>query len=138
MSQENVDVVRKQFEAVNARDFTAAMDAYTEDVTLAIHGDAGPLSGTADGKSAVGDWFGDWFTQFGPDYQFEIEVASGAGERVFLVATHHAHGRTSGVSVERRMAYIYTVREGKVSGVELWFGDFATVAAALDAIGLPE
>ena len=36
----NVEIVLGQFEAVNARDFAAAMDAYAEDVALTAHGRA--------------------------------------------------------------------------------------------------
>jgi hypothetical protein len=39
MSQENVEIVVGQFEAVNARDFKAMMDAYADDVTLVLHAD---------------------------------------------------------------------------------------------------
>jgi ketosteroid isomerase-like protein len=134
MSQENVEVVVKQFEDTNARDFAAVMDAYVEDVTLVLHGDVGVLSRTATGKKAVGDWFGDWFRQFGPDYRFDIEETRGSGDRVFLLATHHGWGRGSGVPVEERWAYLYTVREGKVRGVELWNHRGAR-EAALEAMG---
>jgi hypothetical protein len=37
MSQGNVEVVLKQFEDTNARDFAAAMDAYADDVRLVAH-----------------------------------------------------------------------------------------------------
>ena len=90
----NVEIVVGQFEAVNARDFAAAMEAYAEDVTLTAHGPLGEMVGrTATGKKAVGDWFGDWFQQFAPDYRFQIEDARGSGDLVFIVATHSGRGR---------------------------------------------
>src|SRR5205809_4027393 len=61
MPQENVEVVIKQFEDTNARDFVAVMDAYADDVTLIPHGDLGPAEHPVTGKAAVGEWFGDWF-----------------------------------------------------------------------------
>jgi ketosteroid isomerase-like protein len=140
MSREDVEVVVGQFEAVNARNFAAAMDAYAEDVTLVLHGrilgrnDDHDAVQTLSGKRAVGEWFGDWFRQFAPDYRFEIEEARDAGERVFLVATNHGRGRASGAPIEGRTVYTYTVREGKVSRVELW----RDRKAALEAAGLPE
>ncbi len=133
MTQQNVEVVVKQFEDTNARDFTAVMDAYAEDVTLALHGDVGPLSNTATGKAAVGEWFGDWFRQFGRDYRFEIEESRGVGDRVFVLARHHGRGRGSGVPVEERWGYLYTVHDGKVTRVELWNGRDAR-EAALEAL----
>jgi ketosteroid isomerase-like protein len=137
MSQENVQVVLKHFEDTKARDFAAVMDGYAEDVTLALHKEIGLLSPTATGKAAVGEWFGDWFRQFGPDYRFDIEESRGFGDRVFVLATHHGRGRGSGVLVEQRWAYVYTVREGKVSRVELW-GDHDAREAALTDVGLRE
>ena len=132
MSQ-NVEIVVGQFEAVNARDFTAAMEAYAEDVALIAHGPLGEMVGrAATGKEAVGDWFGDWFRQFSPDYRFQIEDARGSGDRVFLVATHGGQGRASGAPVEGETAYAYTVREGKICRVEL----FSDRGKALEAAGL--
>jgi ketosteroid isomerase-like protein len=132
MSKENIEIVIKTFEDTNARDFVAVMNAYADDVTLILHEDLGPPSNTATGKAAVGEWFGDWFRQFGPDYRFDIEESHGSGDRVFLVATHHGRGRTSGVPVEQRTAYIYTVREGKLSRVEVWRDRDAAFAAFED------
>jgi ketosteroid isomerase-like protein len=135
MSQENVEIVVKQIEATNARNFATAMDAYAENVTLIVHWEV--MTPTAAGKTAVGEWFGDWFRQFGPDYHFDIEESRGIDDRVFLVATHHGRGRGSGALVEQRMAYVYTVREGKVSRLELWGGADCR-EAALEAVGLSE
>jgi ketosteroid isomerase-like protein len=138
MSRENVDVVVKQFADTNARDFEAVMEAYAEDVVLVFHAEElGLLGPLATGKVAVGEWFGDWFRQFGRDYRFDIEESRGLGDRVLVIATHHGRGRDSGVPVEESWAYAYTVREGKVSRVELWRGPSAR-AAALDAVGLDE
>ena len=134
MSQENMDIVVEQFERTNARDFAGVMGTWAEDVTLVLHGDFVPFDRTAIGKAAVGEWFRDWFRQFGPDYRFEIEESLDAGDRVFLVATHHGRGRQSGVAVEQRTAYVCTLHKGKVTRVEVW----ADREAALAAVGLSE
>jgi ketosteroid isomerase-like protein len=136
MSQENVEVVVKQFEGTTARDFAGVMDTWAEDVTLIIHAEAPPLSNTATGKPAVGAWFGDWFRQFGVDYRFDVEETHDTGDRVFVVVTHHGRGRHSGVPVEQRMAFVYTLRDGRVSQIEVW-GE-QDREAALEAVGLRE
>ena len=128
-----------QFEGVNARDFAAVMDAYADDVTLVLHGvwvGQAVEGDTVVGKTAVGDWFGDWFGQFASDYRFEIEESRSRGERVFLVATHSARGRHSGVPVQQRLAYVYTVRESRVSRVELW-EDREAALQAFESPGAP-
>ena len=71
MSQENVEIAVKQFENTNARDFGDVMGAFDDEVTLIVHWLAGQGSDTATGKAAVGEWFGDWFRQFGRDYRFD-------------------------------------------------------------------
>jgi ketosteroid isomerase-like protein len=134
MSHENVEVVVKQFEDANANRFADVMDAWAEDVSLVLHGQLAPLSNTAAGKTAVGEWFADWFRQFGPGYRFEIEETRLSGDRVFLLATHHGHGRRSGAAVEQRTAYVYTVQRGKVTRVEVWSDEDRE--AALEAVGL--
>jgi ketosteroid isomerase-like protein len=138
MSQENVKLVVGQFEALNIRDFAAITGAWVEDVTLMVHGDLG-LVGVAgrdvvNGKEAVGEWFGDWFRQFARDYRFAIDESRDLGDQVVVVATHHARGRTSGVPVTIQSGYLYTVRYGKITRIELW----ADSAGALEAAGIPE
>ena len=131
MSKGDVDVVRDQFAAVNERDFPRAMSLYAEDVVLVV--DPGFLeSGTYEGREAVGKWFGDWFRTFEPDYRFEIEETRDLGDVVYLDASHGGRGRGSGIAVEGRMGYLYTVRDGKVARAEL----YRTPAEAREAAGI--
>jgi ketosteroid isomerase-like protein len=135
MSQENVAIVIGQFEGVNRRDFEAVMDAYADDVVLRSHGWLRNIGAIAVvGKEAVGEWFGDWFRTFDRDYRFEVDEARDLGDRVLIVATHHGRGRISGAPATQQMGYLYTVRDGKVSLVEIWTDQ----AQALEAVGLQE
>jgi ketosteroid isomerase-like protein len=135
MSQENVDAVVRYFENTNARNFKAVMDAYADDVVLSLHGHFEAILGKgAVGKKAVGEWFGDWFATFGRDYRFEIEESRDCGEQVFIVATHHGRGRTSGVPITQKGAWIYTLREGKIIRCDA----YAEPSEALEAVGLEE
>ena len=97
----------------------------------------GQLSDRATGKAAVGEWFGDWFRQFGLDYRFDIEETHDTGDRVLVLVTHHGRGRHSGATVEQRSAHDYTLREGKVSRIDIWVDQDAR-EAALEAVGLRE
>ncbi len=130
MSQANVEVVRDQFAATNERDFPRAMSHYAEDVELVVHPDAFLQGGTFAGREAVGRWFADWFTTFERGYRFEIEEARDLGAVVFLNATHHGRGRTSGVEVHGRTGYLYTLRSGKIVRVELYAAPAEALAAA--------
>ncbi len=136
MSQENLEIVLSQFESTNARDFAGVLDTWAEDVELILHGGFVPFGTSATGKAAVGEWFGDWFKQFGSDYRFEIEEARDMDDCVFVLATHHGRGRHSGVTVELRTAYVYSVSGGRVSRVEVWPEEDRE--AALEAAGLSD
>jgi ketosteroid isomerase-like protein len=135
VSLDPVDVVREQFAAVNERDFERAMDAYAEEVVLVVGPGWGITAGTYEGKAAVGEWFGDWFRQFAPDYRFEIiEARELGGDAVFLVARHGGSGRASGAAVGSESGYLYHVVAGKIVRVHL----FVTPADAREASSLPE
>ena len=86
MSQENVEVVRDQFAAVNERDFPRAMGHYAEDVELVVDTYSFLEGGTFKGRHAVGEWFADWFSTFEPDYRFDIKETRGGGDLVYLRA----------------------------------------------------
>jgi ketosteroid isomerase-like protein len=118
MSERDVDVVRDQFEAVNERDFERAMSLYAEDVVLVATW--GLDSGTYEGKEAVGRWFGNWFKAFASDYHFEVDEAREIGDAILLNARHGGRGRSSGAEVSGENAYLYWVRDGKVSRVEMY------------------
>jgi ketosteroid isomerase-like protein len=131
VSEADVEVVLDQFAATNERDFARAMSFYADDVVLVVHPDAFLQSGSFRGSEAVGGWFGDWFATFEPGYRLVIEEARDLGDVVFLTASHRGRGRISGVDVQGRTGYLYTVRDGRIVRVEL----YASPAAALEAAG---
>jgi ketosteroid isomerase-like protein len=51
---------------------------------------------------------------------------------VVLVTRHHGTGRASGVTVQTLVAYVVTVRDGKLVRLRI----FDTRAQAFDAVGL--
>ena len=134
MAQAPVEVVREQFAATNARDFERAMSYYDDDVVLVV--EEGFLNtGRFEGKEAVGGWFGDWFQAFGSDYAFDVLELRDLGEGLlFMRATYGGSGRTSGVEVHDERAYLYRVRDGLITRVQL----FLTEDEALAAARLPE
>jgi ketosteroid isomerase-like protein len=53
---------------------------------------------------------------------------------VLLVSSHHGRGRTSGAEVHGQVAYLYTVRDGKIVRAEF----FPSRAEAVKAAGVRE
>jgi ketosteroid isomerase-like protein len=120
MSQEDIAIVRDQFEAVNERDFARAMKHYSDHVVLVVHSGFGLETGTFEGKETVGDWFGQWFRAFEPGFHFEIDEAREIGGVVFLHANLSGLGRSSGAPVRSDAGYLYEVRDGKIVRAELF------------------
>jgi ketosteroid isomerase-like protein len=132
-SEQNLHIVRDQYAATNERDFRRAMSHYADDVVMVIP--AGIRGGTFEGREAVGEWFGDWFSTFDRDAQFEIEeLTELEGASVLLVAKHHATGRASGVEVEQHVVWTYRLRAGKITRLE----QYESREEALEAGGLAE
>jgi ketosteroid isomerase-like protein len=136
VSDEDIAVIREQYEATNRREFARVMDLYTDDVVLRVPRVEGVQNpGTYRGKEQVGEWFGDWFRMFAADYGFEIqEVRELDRDLIFMLATHGGSGRLSGAPVRSENSYLYRVRDGKIAEV----GFFATREDALEAASLPE
>ena len=135
MSDEDIAVIREQYEATNRRDFERAMELFAENVVMVVPRVEGVQNpGTYKGKGEVGEWFGDWFRTFAPDYRFEIqEFRRFEGGLIFMWAKHGGTGRLSGVEVHSENAYLYRVRDGKIARV----GFFASREEALEAASLP-
>jgi ketosteroid isomerase-like protein len=136
VSDEDIAVIREQYEATNRRDFERAMELFAENVVMVVPRVEGVQNpGTYRGKGEVGEWFGDWFRTFAPDYRFEIqEFRRFEGGLIFMWAKHRGTGRLSGVEVHSENAYLYRVRDGKIARV----GFFASREDALEAASLPE
>jgi ketosteroid isomerase-like protein len=135
MAEQDAEVVRDHFAATNERDFERAMGHYADEVVMVVSPEVGPNAGVFEGKGAVGEWFGDWFRQFGVDYRFEVEELRDLGQgRVLVVETHGGTGRASGAKVQGQNANLYRVQDGMIVRVQL----FASPADALRAAELPE
>jgi ketosteroid isomerase-like protein len=134
VSQDPIEVIREQFAATNARDFQRAMDLYADDVVLVVE-QGFLITGTFEGREAVGEWFGDWFRAFGNDYHFDLaELRDLGGGVVYLYASYGGTGRTSGAEVRDSRHYLYRVVDALITRVQF----FMNREAALEAASLPE
>jgi ketosteroid isomerase-like protein len=130
MSEQDIAIVRDQFEAVNERDFGRAMDHYSDHVVLVVHPGFGLETGTFEGKETVGGWFGQWFEVFEPGFRFEIDEAREIGDVLVLHANLSGLGRTSRAPVRSDLGYLYEVRDGKIVRAEIFESREDALAAA--------
>ncbi|MDQ3571413.1 MAG: nuclear transport factor 2 family protein [Actinomycetota bacterium] len=130
MSQENVEIVRRVYEAAASRDSAAVFALYDPEVEL----DCSRLGlGVYRGHEGLRSLFRDWHEAW-ESIEYSYEELIDAGETVIAVVTRHARGRASGVEVKQPFVLVWTLRGSKVVRV-VWF---LTRAEALEAAGLGE
>jgi ketosteroid isomerase-like protein len=133
MAESPEAVVRAQFDAVNRRDWKAAMALYGNEPVLVVP-EFFLSPGTYTGRRSVGGWFGDWMQTFGEQVHFDITRAREVGDGVALSAHHIARGGISGAEVEADLNYVYRVRDGKIDHVQF----YESWDAAMDALGVSD
>jgi ketosteroid isomerase-like protein len=137
MSEENVEIVRRVFDAVARRDTETILSHPDVDWDGSRHRWAEMLGGTAahwQGHEGLRRWSREYYAMW-ENLEDEVEELLDAGDCVVSIVTTRARGRASGIEVEwKQNAGVWTVREGKVVQV-VWH---ATPEDALEAAGLSE
>ena len=134
MSEANVALVRRIWEAGDRRDAEAVLSAYDSEVEWDMsHFPLGTLSRSPVywGHEGLRSWFREWYDAWEDARQTYDELID-AGDQVISVSTTKARGHASGAEVEMHVAAVWTIRDGKVVRV-VWF---PTRGDALDAVGL--
>ena len=132
MSQENVEVMRRHYEAGLRGDWAAVLrdvDPDVEFVELPAFG-----TKTYHGHQGLIDALTWWPSQW-DEFETELlQVVDVDDEHVISLFRNHGRGKASGVEVVEEVAFLGTFRNGKVTRVEMFRG----VAEALEAVGLRE
>ena len=130
MSQENVEIVRLGFEALNAGE----PDLSIFHPALIYH----PRSDEPDPSAHVGreayERLADGFLESFRDLRFDVLELIDVGDRVIASTMIHGRGAASGASVEDAYVVVYRLRDGLV--VEGW--EYRTEQEALEAVGLAD
>jgi ketosteroid isomerase-like protein len=131
VSQENVEIVRRMFEAYAHGGFAAAATFAHPDFEMSLMADH-PLGGRTYRAGEAGDAMLDFVNSF-QDFRASGEEFIDAGDRVIVAVRERGKAR-EGVEFEQTFGVLYTLHDGKVSRME-WFD---TPAEALKAVGLEE
>jgi ketosteroid isomerase-like protein len=132
MSQENVELTHRVYDAFNRRDLDsllALMDPEVETTSRLI----GFSGRSYYGHSGVRAWWRDLHAIF-PDFSAEILEVRDPGDFVIVHVWTRGHGLDSGTPFEDRLWQASEWRHGKV----VWWQMFGTEADALEAVGLRE
>jgi ketosteroid isomerase-like protein len=134
MSQENVELVRRSTELW----FCGDLDAWVETIDPDIGWDISthPLPDVPNhgrGREAfLTDMLGTYLSGWN-DYSAELkELVDAGGDQVAVVLHETAKMRETGVTLDRDLVHLWTVRDGRGSFLRV----FRTKAEALEAAGL--
>jgi ketosteroid isomerase-like protein len=136
MSQENVDVVRRIYDAAARRDDVTPFEVYAEDIVWDVskwRRAALDPKQVYRGHEGVREMWRETLVAFG-EVDFEVEELIDAGDQVLAVIREREVGRASGVPVEATHLALYTLTGGKVIQMQV----FDDRQQALEAAGLAD
>jgi ketosteroid isomerase-like protein len=132
MSQENVDLLRRNFAAFNEGDLDGAASIFRADAEWVpyLGGLAGEVHRGPD--EIIRMWLD--LNEHLSHFQNEPKEFIDCGERIVVVVEAVGKGTESGAEVRHRWAQVWSFRDGLVARVE----PFPTRTQALEAVGLSE
>jgi uncharacterized protein len=132
MSSENVEAVRVGFEALAGGGVEGLLEFIDPDFETTTPPELSVEPATYRGHEGLRRYF-ESFYEVMEEVRFEPEQFIDAGERVVVPVRLVARGRDTGIEAEQRIAFVWTLRDGKA----LRLDTYATTAQALAAAGLP-
>ena len=137
MSAENVEIVRRVWEAVRREDTEAVLALYDEEIeydfSRSPFRSVGISRPAYRGHEALRALFRERYDDW-ERVEDHCQELIEANDQVISVVTSRGRGRESGIEVEGTHVGLWSLREGKVIRVR-WFG---TLDEALAGAGLPE
>ena len=132
MSESNVDVVRRGYEAFGRGDINGLLQLLDEQIQWVTPGPAElATSGRRTGRQEVGAFFGAVNDTF-EIQRFEPSEFIAQGDRVVVLGSETARVRSTGTTLELDWVHVFTVRDGRVVAFQEHF-DTAAVVAAMSA-----
>jgi ketosteroid isomerase-like protein len=131
MSQENVELALRAYDAFNRRDwddFVALMD---DDVEIQTR--IAAIEGARRGHDGMRGWWDTMLSAF-PDYDIEVVDVRDLGDVTLASMRAVGHGAGSEVPFEDLLWHTGRWRRGKC----VWWAAFPTEAEALEAVGRQE
>jgi ketosteroid isomerase-like protein len=134
MSEENVEIVRRAFEAFTRGDIEAVLRMCDEDVVVTQAQELPGVPPPQRGHEGVLIAFAYWPQQW-DDYRIEIRgVIADPGDHVVVGTRESGRGKQSGVDVVAEFTFLFTVRDKKITELRT----FVQEDQALEAAGLRE
>jgi ketosteroid isomerase-like protein len=130
MSQANLELVRRNNQAYNARDLTAYLDTVAESVRFQSRFSAMDRV-VYQGHDDLRRYFGE-LEEVWSRYEMCLERMVPVGDRVAALFHLYAVGRESDLQLEERPGVVFTLEAGRIVQIDA----YPTQAEALEAVGL--
>jgi ketosteroid isomerase-like protein len=135
VSQQNVELTRRAFDALGRRDLDEFLGFH--DPSCEIQPLLAAVAGDYHGRDGVREWLDDLFGAF-PDFSIRLDDVRDVGDRTLArtrISAHSAHGMDSSAPMIDQLSWVLSeIQDGRV----VWWGTFRTEREALEAAGLPE
>ena len=133
MSQENVEIVRREYAAMAARDWDALAELWHPEIEYEVLMGAGTFRGI----EQITQFFDSYSSPYS-EFEVEAEEILSAGNQA-VVAVERLVGRglkgsDTGAWVQERFARLITFKDGRIWRAK----EYSTRAEALEAVGLSE
>ena len=133
MSQENVEIITRMYEAWNSGDIEALADVF--DAAVEVHPALSTFlaSSVYRGHDGVAAWYAETFEPWA-EMRAEPQRFLDAGERTVVVVGLHARVPGGEVELAGEIAHVVTIRDGKIVRLD----GYDSPEAALGAVGLEQ
>jgi ketosteroid isomerase-like protein len=132
MSQETIELIRASLDALNRRDFDAALKDTAPDFEIDASSNIGEWRGVHRGHDQIRQLWQGFFEPWN-SVRLEIDEVIDAGDRVVICGTAYFRGR-DGIEVTAKQSFVWTFRDGVVTHLKA----FNERAEALESAGLSE
>jgi ketosteroid isomerase-like protein len=128
---DDIDVVRRLFDAVEARDLDRVLDCYSDDVEIA-EAEVLPYGGVWRGREGAAGhaeaFMRAWGGLQGPEEsRLDARLWGDGAGTVCAVFHHRARDRVSGNRFDAPEVGIYRIRDGRVAASQMFHADSAAV-----------
>jgi uncharacterized protein (TIGR02246 family) len=113
VSEQDVQLVRGVFDAINRRDVQAVLDAYHPDADMSTLTSELVQGKAYRGHSGIREYFSS-FADVWEKLRLEPQDIHDLGDRILVVGRWSSVGKESGAEVESPAAWLFGVRDGRI------------------------
>jgi ketosteroid isomerase-like protein len=131
MSEDNVNLARRGYEALRSGDLDGVLEMLHSEVSVEVHTGRPDLPEVLHGHAGFLENL-QGLTDVFQDIEIEPEEFIDLDEHLVVPIYTAGHGRASGIKVENRVVHIWTIQDGKATR----FRVYGTREEAFAALGL--